>query len=346
MNEKYLDKNTLDITKFINNINDDMCILVSSLNKIITGNNKILHTDKYLSFNVKTNNEIPVVLLMGGNSYYIYYKLFSKYLKLKNYEEIIIGSIDYDISIIVNDNFTQINAIDIFNKFVYDNEWFFSKKNIFENITKEDIKKDIFLKTKKILNKDHKIFLFTFTKNIKYLGFQISIKYNNILYQILEIIFWFNYTISDNLNIIHFNSYNNILYDFENLNILLPHPYLLVNSNIVSIENRYNTTSFEKCSKDFFRILFFHDIINSEIIINNINIEIIKILLKFLFEKINNKIFKLPFTICNLNITFDNKKTIYNLYKKFMDSNIEIQLNVLLNLLDINENEKNVVLCL
>ena len=29
-----------------------------------------------------------------------------------------------------------------------------------------------------------------------------------------------------------------------------------------------------------------------------------------------------------------------------MDSNIEIQLNVLLNLLDIDEEEKNVVLCL
>jgi hypothetical protein len=41
-----------------------MCILVSSLNKIITGNTKIYHTNKYLSFNVKTNNEIPVVLLM------------------------------------------------------------------------------------------------------------------------------------------------------------------------------------------------------------------------------------------------------------------------------------------
>ena len=166
------------------------------------------------------------------------------------------------------------------------------------------------------------------------------------MYQILEIIFWFNYTISDNLNITHFNTYSNILYDFENLNILLPHPYLLVSSNIVSIENRYNTTSFEKCSKDFFRILFFHDVIDSESIINNTNIEIIKILLKFLFEKINNKIFKLPFTICNLNIAFENKKTIYNLYKKFMDSNIEIQLTVLLNLLDIREEEKIAVLSL
>ena len=347
MNEKYLDKNTLDITTFINNINDDMCILVSSLSKIIINNEYIFHTDKYLSFNNTNNSKIPVVLLMGGNAYYIYYKLFSKYLKLKKYEEIIIGSLDYDVSIIVNNNFTQINAIDIFNNFIIKNEWFFIKLNELNSldiITKNDIKKDIFLKTKKILNKDHKIFLFTFTKNIKYLGFQISIKYNNILYQILEIIFWFNYTISDNLNITHFNTYSNILYDFDNLNILLPFPSLLIQSNIISIESRYNSNSFEKCSKDFFRILFFYDIIKSEYIIKNDNIILIQKLLKLLFEKINNKIFKLPFTICNLNITFENKKTIYNLYKKFMDSNIEIQLNVLLNLLDIVEEEKNVVL--
>ena len=329
MNDEYLYNNVLIFTNFIKKYDNDMIKITSLLTSQLKNNKFVYHSNYILNIETEEKCYMPLVLLLGGNAYNIYHKIFSKYIDIPKYEEIIISSTDYDISILIKDDCDIKQCITIINDFINNNLWFFNiiKNEIkFEKINKDDIKNDNFLKTKKIINKDYNNYIITYTKTENYIGFQISIKFNNILFQIYEILFWLNSILNDNVFIQQFKQHNNILYINNDIKIILLHPVLLINMNTFSIESRFNKYYFEKCSKDYFRLLFLSNLINCKVNHNNLIIENLIFLIDKKFIKIYNKIFKFPFTICNLKISDEEKKHYISLYNKFINYDINKQL--------------------
>lgn len=346
MNEKFLKKEELNFLTFIQKYDKNIQKIITNLCKICDKNVLIYNLQNITDFNNKIfQKEFPCVLLMGGKAYEIFYYVCKKYYDLPKYNNFSIESIDYDISILVNNNFNINNGIDMINILMQQDIFNFIKNDSnFEIITKKDILSNEFLKTKKIVNKNFNNILITYTKSKQYIGFQFSIKYKNILYQIVEILFWFNGTINDNLNITHLNLINSFLYvDNDNdIEILIINPKLLVDNNVLSITARFESMQYIKCSKDYFRLLFMYNLPNN--IEKNKN-SIIDNILNNVTKTFNLKypnIFNSPFKICNINETEEIKQIIQKIYINFLNLDVEKQIKIILKNKNLSDKEQKI----
>ena len=349
LNKKILYEEEYETYNFIKSIENLTFKLITNIFILLKDNEHIYHINNYDNFNNidDIKNNIPLMCLLGGSCYSIYSKLFNEYYKkdIISIDENLINSIDYDFSIMVNPSFNKEAVIQIIKNIVDNN-----KKIIFELnnnsslnvIEKKDIKNDLFLKNKQIINKNYDKILITYSHSYEYTGIQFTLKFNNKLFQIVELLFWHNFTISDNINIFELTKNKCILYQTDNFKILLPNLSILIKSNIISMKSRIKTSQFNKCTKDYYRIKYIkliYDIISNEINTTNNNIINEYILsTKKIYDK-NMNIFKFPYTICSLNNIDSEKELIYNLYNKFLNLNIKKQIKILL---DSNiDNEEN-----
>ncbi len=102
------------------------------------------------------------------------------------------------------------------------------------------------------------------------------------------------------------------------------------------INNYYN-----KCTKDYYRLKYLYEI--SKLPCNNIKDQIDDMIInvKKINEKENPYLFKLPYSICSLENTDENKENIYKLYKEFINLSIDKQIKLMLSSDEIDENIKN-----
>jgi hypothetical protein len=245
----------------------------------------------------------------------------------------------------VNPLFNKDVVIQIIKNIVDENKKIISEINDnidLDIINKNDIKNDLFLKNKKIINKNYGKLLITISHSNEYTAFQFTLKYKNNLFQIIELLFWYNYSISDNINIFDLTKNKCILYQTDEFKILLPNLTTLIKSNIISMKSRIKISQFNKCTKDFYRIKYvnlIYEFVNN----NMLNIEDIlinKIILdtKKIYKK-NLNIFKFPYTICSLSNSDKDKNLLYDIYDEFLNLQLEEQIKILLNNKNINENK-------
>ena len=252
--EKILYSEEYEIINIINLFENDIQQFLGNVFVMLKGNKYICHLNKenYINndyndkeFDIAKNaitNNIPLFLLLGGSSYKIYSKFLNDYYNdtVINYNDDLIDSLDYDVSIMVNKNFDN-NAF----KNIMSNEININTKNLFnkinnsellEIINKNDVKKDIFLSSKKIANMDelNKI-LFTYSTGSEYNSVQLSIKFKNKLYQIVEFLFWKNKILTGNISLNVLKNNKCVLYQNNNFKFLLPNLTILIKTNILSM---------------------------------------------------------------------------------------------------------------
>ena len=252
--EKILYSEEYEIINIINLFENDIQQFLGDVFVMLKGNKYICHLNKenYINndyndkeFDIAKNaitNNIPLFLLLGGSSYKIYSKFLNDYYNdtVINYNDDLIDSLDYDVSIMVNKNFDN-NAF----KNIMSNEININTKNLFnkinnsellEIINKNDVKKDIFLSSKKIANMDelNKI-LFTYSTGSEYNSVQLSIKFKNKLYQIVEFLLWKNKILTVNISLNVLKNNKCVLYQNNNFKFLLPNLTILIKTNILSM---------------------------------------------------------------------------------------------------------------
>jgi hypothetical protein len=234
--------------------------------------------------------------------------------------EHLIDSVDYDFSVVVIKEFNKKIAIDIIKNFVLKNTEILTQINMLDClgiIVKNEIENDIFLRKKYIVNKTYNKYLITYSSSLQYIGVQITLKYNNTLFQIVEILFWYDNIISENIHTNEFIKNECILYQTNEFKILLPNLIILIKSNIISIQSRIITYQFNKCAKDYYRIKYIkliYDIkntilLNKNNILNENDITINNFIIntKKIYDK-NPNIFKLPYSICSFENTDEYTK--------------------------------------
>ena len=269
---------------------------------------------------------------------------YNKYFKkdIVNLNEYLINSIDYDFSIIVKQNFTK----DIFKsiiesiiknnikEFIYINE---NKK--LQKIEKKDIENDIFLNNKKtlpIISGDNTLnnILLTYSNGNEYFSIQISIKIKDMLYQIIELLFWRNEIISNSIYLKDFEINKCLFFQTNEFEILLPDITTLLKTNINSMKLRLQNKEFNKCAKDYYRLKFI-ELINDKNFINDVNIKdkYIQTTIKNIdkiYKKDNPNLFKLPYSICSLT-NIEEQEKYFDLYNKFLNLDLKEQIEILMN---------------
>jgi hypothetical protein len=363
LNKKILYENEFEIYKFIKSNENLIFKLITNIFILLKDNNCIFHIDNYENFNFMTDNNIstiknklPLMVLLGGSSYSIYSKLFNNHYKkdIIDVKEYLIDSIDYDFSIVVTKEFNKNIAINIVENFILKNTEILFQLNMLDKlniINKNDIKNDDFLCKKHIINKNYNKYLITCSHSNQYTGIQFTLKYNNTLFQIVEILFWYDNTISENIHTDEFIKNKCIFYQTNEFKILLPNLVTLIKSNVISIQSRIMTYQFNKCAKDYYRIKYIkliYDIKNSDILTNNailndndIIMNNIIINTKKIYSK-NPNIFKLPYSICSLENTDKYKKDIFNLYNDFLNLNLDEQINIFMSSNLLNNGLNNI----
>lgn len=349
LSSKILSNNELNVCNIIKDFESDIYSIISNILVLLKDNDNIYHTDNYNFYNYDNNytniitDKIPIMILLGGMSYKIYSLFYNKYFKedIINLNNSLIDSIDYDFSIIVKPSFNKDIFKSIVNKIITKNMKEFiniDKNNKLQNIEKNDMKNNGFLKNKKILEiknvKLKKISLTYSDSGNDYFSIQINIRIDDEIYQIVELLFWRNEIISNSIYLKDFDINKCVLFQTNKFKILLPDITMLLKTNINSMKSRLQNKEFNKCSKDYYRLKFIELINNKKI---NYNDEIIDEYIKLsiknidkIYKKENPNIFKFPFTICSLE---DKKEQeiIYGLYDKFLNLNLEEQIDILTN---------------
>ena len=349
MSCKILSNKELNVCEIIKNFETSIYSIISNIFVLLKDNDNIYHTENYKFYNYDDNYnnvityKIPIMILLGGMSYKIYSLFYNQYFKedIINLNDCLIDSIDYDFSIIVKPSFDKDNFKNIITSIINNNMKEFTNidKNIkLQFIEKNDTKNDVFLKNKKILkiknnNEELKKILLTYSDSGNdYFSIQLNIKIDEKIYQIIELLFWRNEIISNSLYLKDFDVNKSVLFQIDKFKILLPDITILLKTNINSMKSRLQNNDFNKCAKDYYRLKFI-ELINNKKINYNINDEYIKILIKNIdkiYKKENPDIFKLPFSICSLNNIKEQEK-IYDLYDKFLNLNLEEQIEILSN---------------
>lgn len=339
LNEKLLYEHENDMCKFMSSLDKYLYEMITNILISLKDNLHIYHINNYEKYNY-TNNAIegfvPLMLLLGGSAYKIYSIFFNKFFNkdIVSIEDNLLDSIDYDLSIIVNNTFNKDIAKQIIEKIIKENTYIINNITNIDNleiISKEDIKADIFLYGKNIINKNYTKILITFSHSRNYIAIQFTIKYKNRLYQIIELLFWYNEIISNNIHKKEFEINKCILFQTDKFKILLPDLSTLIKTNIISMQSRIINNQYNKCTKDYYRLQFIKLI--SDISSENINDNIIKniiLKLKQIYKKENPNLFKLPYSICSLEKTDNEKKILYELYDKFLNLNLYEQINIML----------------
>lgn len=322
--------------------------IITNLLTLLKDNENIYHVNDYVAYNYSADEiikgDIPIMLLLGGSSYKIYSLFYNKFYKnnnvgLNNY---LIDSIDFDFSIIVKQTFTIESLKSIIESIIQNNINEFINLNNNSNlqtIDKKDVKKDLFLNGKKmlpIINNNNTLdkILLTYSSGTEYHSIQISIKIKNKLYQIIELLFWRNEIISNLVYLKDLFVNKCVFFQTDRFKILLPNITTLLKTNINSMKLRLQNNEFNKCAKDYSRLKFIESLnVKNSINEKNINDEYIISSIKNInkiYKKDNPNLFKFPYSICSLS-NDEQQKKYFDLYDKFLNLNLENQIDILSN---------------
>lgn len=345
LNEKMLYDDEIKMIEYVRNIEHIFFSIMTNIFITLKDNIHIHHINNYENFTFDKNSyiegDIPLIILLGGSAYKIYAKLFNEYFNndIVSIKDYLIESIDYDMSILVNNTFDKNIAKNIIKKILINNTPLIEKINDIEEleiIAKEDIKNNEFLKTKDIIDKNFKKILITLSHNKSYTAIHFTIKYKGILFQIIELLFWYNGVISSTIHKNEFYINKCVLYQNKDFKILLPSVKTLIQSNITSMQSRLINNQYNKCTKDYYRLNFIKLISEIQLDYTKINNNDEKIFFenfinngKLIYKKDNPYILKLPFNICSLEKTDEEKKALHKIYEKFINLNIYEQYNIL-----------------
>ena len=348
LSSKILSNNEFNVCEIIKDFEISIYSIVTNILILLKDNDNIYHINNYIPYDYSTNNNIkgniPIMLLLGGSSYKIYSLFYNKYFKddIIDLNDCLIDSIDYDFSIIVKQTFTKDIFKSIIESIIQNNikEFIYINKNKkLQTIDKKDIKNDIFLNSKKtlpIINDDNTLnnILLTYSSGTEYYSIQISIKIEDKLYQIIELLFWRNEIISNSIYLKDFDINKCIFFKTNEFKILLPDIITLLKTNINSMKIRLQNKEFNKCAKDYYRLKFI-ELINNINSINEKNIKDKYILssIKYIdkiYKKDNPNLFKLPYSICSLD-NIEEQEKVYDLYNKFLNLYLNEQIDLLIN---------------
>lgn len=114
------------------------------------------------------------------------------------------------------------------------------------------------------------------------------------------------------------------------------------------MQSRIVNSQYNKCTKDYYRLNFIKKISELNIILdknNNKNLFIENIIKKVMqiYKKDNPNIFKLPYSICSLEKTDNDKKQLYKIYEKFLNLNVYEQFDIFTKGNFITNDEKNII---
>ena len=348
LSSKILSNNEFNVCEIIKDFEISIYSIVTNILILLKDNDNIYHINNYIPYDYSTNNNIkgniPIMLLLGGSSYKIYSLFYNKYFKddIIDLNDCLIDSIDYDFSIIVKQTFTKDIFKSIIESIIQNNikEFIYINKNKkLQTIDKKDIKNDIFLNSKKtlpIINDDNTLnnILLTYSSGTEYYSIQISIKIEDKLYQIIELLFWRNEIISNSIYLKDFDINKCLFFQTNEFEILLPDITTLLKTNINSMKLRLQNKEFNKCAKDYYRLKFI-ELINNINSINEKNIKDKYILssIKYIdkiYKKDNPNLFKLPYSICSLD-NIEEQEKVYDLYNKFLNLYLNEQIDLLIN---------------
>ena len=105
------------------------------------------------------------------------------------------NSIDYDISISVKDSFNENDICDLLENVIVDEEFieFINSNNYFEKIYDNDYINDGYLKDMANQTSDKFLLSVGYDENKRRRDILISVKYQNKIYQLIELIFWYSF---------------------------------------------------------------------------------------------------------------------------------------------------------
>jgi hypothetical protein len=348
LSEKILLNNENKVCNVIKDFETSIYSIITNILLLLKNNDSIYHTNNYILYNYNSNdimeNNIPIMILLGGSSYKIYSLFYNKYFKkdIIDLNDCLIDSIDYDFSIVVKPNFDKNIFKLIITTLIKNNINEFiniNNSNKIQYINDDDIKNDIFLNGKNklpIVNNGNSLnnILLTYSYGSVYFSIQISIKINGKIYQIIELLFWRNEIISNTIYLKDFEINKCLFFQTDKFKILLPDVSVLLKTNIISMKFRLLNKEFNKCAKDYYRLRFI-DLINDKnsIDIENIKDDFMELSIKAInkiYKKDNPDLFKLPNSICSLNDIIKQEK-IFNLYNDFLNLDLDEQINILTN---------------
>ena len=359
LNEKMLYDDEVKMIEYVRNIEHIFFSIMTNIFITLKDNLHIHHIDNYENFTFDKNSyiegDMPLIILLGGSAYKIYAKLFNEYFNnaMVSIKDYLIESIDYDMSILVKNTFDKKIAKDIIQKILTNNKLLIEQinnLNELESITKEDIKKNEFLKSKDIIDKNFNKMLITLSHNKVYTSIHFTIKYKNNLFQIIELLFWYDNVISNTIYKNEFDTNKCVLYQNTQFKILLPNITTLIKSNITSMQSRLINNQYNKCTKDYYRLNFVKKISEikfdyEKIINSNDKIFFEKFINKsnLIYKKDNPNLFKLPFNICSLENKDDEKKELHAIYDKFINLDINIQYDIFAKSNFLSTSEKEII---
>lgn len=351
LNAKILSNDEYNVSEIIKEFEPLILKIISNIVLILKNSSHIKKTNNYILYNYSNNksieNEIPIMILLGGSSYKMYSLFYNKYFNedIIDLNDYLINSIDYDFSILVYEKFDKTIFMSILKDIVVNNMNLMKEindNNKLQSINKNDIKNDIFLRNKKRINlieDENKLnnIIFTYSDSgSDYFSIQLSIKFNNKIYQIIELLFWRNEIISNLIYLKDFEINKSIFFQTNDFKIILPDIEMLLKTNMYSMKIRLQNKDFNKCKKDFYRLKFIellNNFPNKEELKNNIKDENIKKSIEKIvkiYKKDNPYIFKLPYSICSLEDNTE-QELFYDLYDKFLNLNTNEQFKILNN---------------
>ena len=109
---KILSEDETNICNIIKEFEDNIYSIITTILLLLKNNEYIYHINNYISYNYTDNiidENIPIMLLLGGMSYKIYSLFYNKYFNkdIIPLDRYLINSIDYDFSIIVKKQFLR-----------------------------------------------------------------------------------------------------------------------------------------------------------------------------------------------------------------------------------------------
>lgn len=301
----------------------------------INTSKNVLYLDNNLEIKNK-NIEKPIMFCVGGAAYLMYSKIFEKINKELNIINFAPLTHDFDISISLKDNY-DIKTID--------NDLIKLALNDIKNLIEKnnkilDVLEDIGTIRDEILVKINNKFYIVKNENQRFINYRIVVKLYGHIEHLIEIVFWKDFKITDNFFEQEFKKKRNIiLFNDDKYYFYIPDLYTLLDTNYISIKNRFNVDSLDKCGQDYLRILYIFDTL--EKIIKIKSKKQISNYLSYIFNIISEfkHILRMPYDICKLKL--ENKSALTKLYKnKIKMSDIEI---IKLIYPSLNNDEKIIV---
>jgi hypothetical protein len=321
-------------------IKDFYKVIECMTNKIINSNdiNNLLFQCRYNTYYQKTkttdfnnNTKRPLIFCLGGMAYQIYYNIISKY-----YQNIHLASKteDYDFSFCLIDN-SDFNIILIKNtiKDIYD-ECIKNYRFQFEDEHRKEHK----------LNKSN--FSIEFENKKDRLQIKINCKYGSRNFHILELCFWYNGKISDNFTINDFKKEKLFIYvDNDGYSYYLLPLERLIKTTYYAMLDNYERDNFIKCNKYLDRIRYIK-LANDEYDNSNKKIELLNYIFRKYLDDIYRKykiMYDYPFINSKILVNEKNKEIVKCVHRELRTNTHKVYLENIKNYMNKCKNKENLL---